>query len=69
MSSPSHYEINVAGPNGHIFATAERSIRSERKLKEVYDMLLHAFPPEDGYSLSVSHWQCSGHSVEGYPFQ
>lgn len=62
-----YYEINVADSRGHLFATAERSIRSDSHLKQVYDLFIVKFPKEDGYKLTVTKWHESGSSVEGYP--
>ena len=49
-----YYEINVAKNGKHFFATSERSITNEGKLKEVYKELKRAFPEEQGYSINVS---------------
>ena len=57
------YEINVSLNGEHFFATHERSIVSERKLKEVYKVLKEKFPKEDGYELSVTYWVKNGKEI------
>jgi len=68
MSFPSHYEITVSGENGHMFTTSPTSIQNRIDLKNIYDLFVVKFPESEGYSITVTHWQCSGHSIEGYPF-
>lgn len=48
------YEINVAKDGKHFFATHERSITSEIKLKEVYKTIKEKFPEEEGYNITVT---------------
>lgn len=55
-----YYEINVALNGKHFFATNERSITNETKLKEVYSILKKKFPTEEGYDILVSCIQTTG---------
>lgn len=57
------YEINVSLNGEHFFATHERSIVSERKLKEVYKVFKEKFPKADGYELSVIYWTKNGKEI------
>ena len=58
-----YYEINIALNKKHFFATADRSITSESKLKEVYSVLKEKFPESEGYTISVKKWETTGHFV------
>lgn len=74
----SHYVINVAEsrsgtgkePSGvwsdyeHLFATAPHSIPvgEERKLEHVAQLIRASFPLPR-YSVTVTRWECTGHSV------
>lgn len=58
-----YYEINIALNNRHFFATADRSITSEAKLKEVYNVFKEKFPESEGYTISVKKWETIGHFV------
>lgn len=55
-----HYEINVSLNGKHFFATAERSISGEWKLKEVYKILKEKFPENEGYKIDVTRWENRG---------
>lgn len=57
------YEINVSLNGVHFFATHERSIVSERKLKEVYKVFKEKFPEAEGYEISVTYWTKSGREI------
>ncbi len=66
-----YYEINVAvkgkghmGLNGHLFATAPRSITSEGKLKEVLAVFVEKFPESEGYEISVTRQECVGYMMD-----
>jgi hypothetical protein len=61
-----YYEINVSLNGRHFFATAERSIQHEERLKEVYDTLKEKFPRSEGYECNVTRWEKTGKSVDGY---
>ena len=61
------YEINIAKNGVHFFATAERSITTETKLKIIYDALKKAFTEKEGYTLTVQKFATYGKAVEGYP--
>ena len=58
------YEINVSLNGNHFFATHERSIVSEQKLKEVYKVFKEKFPKEEGYELTVTYWTKSGKEID-----
>lgn len=58
------YEINVSLNGQHFFATHERSIVSEQKLKEVYKVFKEKFPKSDGYELSVTYWTRNGKEID-----
>jgi len=47
------YEINIAKDGKHFFATAERFITTEKKLKEVLIIFQNKFPKEEGYEIIV----------------
>ncbi len=55
-----YYEINIALNGKHFFATSERSITNEHKLKEVYNVLKEKFPNEDGYDITVTKYETIG---------
>lgn len=57
------YEINVSLNGQHFFATHERSIVSERKLKEVYKVFKEKFPEKDGYEINVTYWTKNGREI------
>ena len=57
------YEINVSLNGHHFFATHERSIVSEQKLKEVYKVFKEKFPEAEGYEISVTYWIKSGREI------
>lgn len=67
-----YYEINVSkevqsyGRKGfrHLFATTERSITSIYELKRQLPIFMEKFPESEGYRISVSHWQKTGHDVD-----
>ena len=66
-----YYEINVAVfvPDGgkgyydHLFATAERSLTTELKAKQLFNLLKEKFP-EPQYIVEVSRWEKIGHGVK-----
>ena len=55
-----NYEINVALNGKHFFATHERSIRTESELRKVLEVFTQKFPKEEGYHISISHWEKRG---------
>lgn len=57
------YEISVSLNGQHFFATQERSIVNERKLKEVYKVFKEKFPEAEGYELNVTYWTKSGKEI------
>ena len=58
-----YYEINVALNGKHLFATHERSIRSEGELKRVLAILVEKFPESEEYSVSVTKWENRGEFI------
>jgi hypothetical protein len=58
-----HYEINVSYQGWHLFATAERSIKSTLELKKVMTVFKVKFPEEEGYSVSVTRLETKGYEV------
>lgn len=50
-----YYEINISQHGSHYFATAERSITTKDKAKEVLSTLLEKFPKSEGFQISISH--------------
>lgn len=48
-----YYEINIAKDGKHFFATAERSITTEKELKEALIVFQDKFPKEEGYEIIV----------------
>lgn len=59
-----YYEINVALNGRHFFATDKRSITYSAKLKEVYEVFVEKFPPEEGYTIDVTYWETVGKGVD-----
>jgi len=55
-----YYEINVVKNKTHFFATAPRSITTQRDLREKLAVFIVKFPKEEGYELSVSYEKCTG---------
>ena len=70
----SYFEFNVAHEGRHLFATAPRSFPSCQpdKAKRFYAELCERFPESEGFSVSVTKWECVGYPVtmqwikEGY---
>jgi len=63
-----YYEINIAKRNAkgeyiHYFATAERSITTIERAKEIYTELSNAFP-EPEYNISVSKIEKIGSYID-----
>ena len=51
-----YYEINIAKDGKHFFATAERSITSNKRLKETLIVFKEKFPKEEGYEIIASEY-------------
>lgn len=58
------YEINVAKNGVHFFATDERSVTDEWKLKVVLKTIEEKFPASEGYTISVTKWERIGHVLK-----
>ena len=58
-----YYEINVSKNGEHLFATAERSLRSFRQTQEVFWELSSVFQESKGYKVEVSKWETTGEVV------
>lgn len=56
-----YYEINVSLNGKHFFATSERSITNDEKLKEVYYTFKEKFPESEG---SVEKWEKIGYIID-----
>jgi len=67
----SHFEINVSeryvhDDNAqsvryrHLFATAERSVVTDKDLERVLPEILAAFPEARGYKVEVTYWKTEG---------
>ena len=63
MMKPNHYEITVVRNGQHYFATAERSLTTEREATACFNHLCQLFPASEGYSLSLTRWEGGGHCV------
>lgn len=59
-----YYEINVSLNGMHLFATNERSITTETDAKRIYKLFENKFPESEGYKISITYWEKTGHSVE-----
>lgn len=57
------YEINVALNGIHFFATHERSLDSEEKLKRVLIIFKEKFPEAEGYNITVTYWKKIGEFI------
>lgn len=58
-----YYEINVSLNGKHFFAIAERSINSEAKMKEMYELFAEKFPEAEGYKIDVTKWEHIGKPI------
>lgn len=56
-------EINVAKDGVHFFATAERSISSPLALKNAVAVFKEKFPATEGYKITVTEWETTGHPM------
>jgi hypothetical protein len=59
-----YYEIIVLKNGKHLFATAERSLRSEGEAREVYNIMKGKFTAEEGYTLKVGCYSLRGEDIE-----
>lgn len=59
-----YYEINVSFNGKHFFATAERSILTLDKAKELFALFTHKFPSECGFSVSCIEYKKVGKILE-----
>ena len=61
-----HYEINVSQFGRHYFATHERSLSEaiEGRARAMFNHFCIIFPAEDGYSVTLTKWDCSGHEID-----
>lgn len=58
-----NYEINVALDGHHLFATANRSITDEWKLRKTLKILVDKFPESEGYHISVTRLETCGYPI------
>jgi hypothetical protein len=59
-----YYEINVVLNGRHFFATTERSITDEYKLKQVLEVFKEKFPEVEGYKIDVTKWDKIGKPID-----
>ena len=59
-----YYEINVSLKGKHFFATAERSIIREERLKELLLVFNDKFPASEGYTISACLYRNSGQELD-----
>ena len=55
-----YYTINVALNGQHYFATAERSITTEKQAEKMLEHFSDLFPTADGYQIKVTEWRNVG---------
>lgn len=60
----SHYEINVSLNGNHLFATSPRSCVDIHKAKEVFLELEKRFPENEGFTVTLTHWEVSGTRIK-----
>jgi hypothetical protein len=60
----SHYEINVALNNRHLFATAPRSALSKETAEMLIKEMRSRFPESEGFKVTCTHWQGVGTSYD-----
>ncbi len=59
-----YYEINISKVEGHLFATAPRSITDSKTCKTMLKLFIDKFPESEGYKISLSvHADTGGHLV------
>lgn len=59
-----YYEINVSLNGKHFFATSDRSIRDEQRLKVVLPEIIARFPRGQGYIVNVTRYELNGYPVD-----
>lgn len=59
-----YYEINVSKNGRHYFATAERSITTERELKIIVADFVEKFKEEDGFHMTVSLYKAFSQHID-----
>ena len=55
-----HYEINVSKNGRHFFATAERSLATEKEALAMFELFKVKFPSNEGFELMLSQEQTTG---------
>lgn len=58
-----YYEINVSLKGWHFFATSERSIQTEDKLRKILKIFLKTFPQTEGYEISITKFPQIGEGI------
>ena len=53
-------EINVSKDGRHFFATAERSLATEKQALAMFELFKVKFPPSEGYELMLSQEETLG---------
>lgn len=62
-----YFEINVSLNGRHFFATSERSIQDAGKAESLYKVFLKKFPESEGYRVTVTCWEKTGHGTDFAP--
>lgn len=60
----SYYDVNVSDREGHVFATAPRSVTSEHDLIKIVRLFKKKFPENQGYKISASYREETGTYVD-----
>jgi hypothetical protein len=59
-----YYEINVSLNGYHYFATHERSVQTERQMKEMVHTFKKKFPKSEGYEITCTRWENQGTPID-----
>lgn len=62
-----YFEINVSLNGHHLFATSERSIQYTGKAESLYRLFLKKFPESEGYRVTVTRMEKTGHATDFAP--
>lgn len=56
----SYYEINVSLKGRHLFATAQRSLKTQAEADSLLGVFKVKFPEREGYKISMTYWEGKG---------
>lgn len=59
-----YYEFNISFRGKHLFATHERSCKTEDQAAVLYNLFSDYFRTDDGYHISVTKFELMGEDVE-----